>query len=107
MRAAATRASPFSPAPRAATRRPARSPMRPLGSPRQVSIDFGDGESVRVVFRDDAEFAALLRDTGSAGVRRRGANGFSTNDAPLVRHADELNPEWEYLLWPTRSRPGS
>jgi hypothetical protein len=74
----------------------------------QVRIDFGDGDCVPVKIKHQPDFAHMLLSVGAAGVRRRGANGFPTNQAPLIRDVKDIDVTREYMVWPpTLSRRAS
>lgn len=68
--------------------------------PPAVRIDFGDGECVQVKLKHQPDFAHMLHSVGAAGVRRRAANGFPTNDAPLLRQLEDVDGDKEYMVWP-------
>lgn len=70
-----------------------------------VRIDFGDGECVSVRLKHQPDFAHMLHSVGAAGLRRRAANRFPTNDAPVLRQLDDLDAALEYLVWP-KPKPG-
>lgn len=71
----------------------------------QVRIDFGDGDCVPVKIKHQPDFTHMLLSVGAAGLRRRGANGFPTNQAPLVRDVGDIDAAREYMVWPpARSR---
>lgn len=71
----------------------------------ELRVDYGDGECVPTALRGQPDLLHLLLSVGAAGLRRRGANGFPTHGAPLLRDLSRLDPAHEYMTWPRGPRP--